>query len=64
MLAEAFSEAFGLILSADADLYEILWLSIQVSLTALLISIALGLPIGTTLADRKFSWEDGLRHGH
>ena len=54
MLIEAFSEAFGLILSADADLYEILWLSIQVSLTALLISIALGLPIGTTLAIANF----------
>ena len=54
MLIEAFSEAFGLILSADADLYEILWLSIQVSLTALLISIGLGLPIGTTLAVANF----------
>ena len=54
MLIEAFSEAFGLILSADADLYEILWLSIQVSLTALLISIGLGLPIGTTLAIANF----------
>ena len=50
MLIEAFSEAFG----ADADLYEILWLSIQVSLTALLISIVLGLPIGTTLAIANF----------
>ena len=54
MLIEAFSEAFGLILSTDADLYEILWLSIQVSLTALLISIGLGLPIGTTLAIANF----------
>ena len=54
MLIEAFSEAFGLILFADADLYEILWLSIQVSLTALLISIGLGLPIGTTLAIANF----------
>ena len=33
---------------------EILWLSIQVSLTALLISIGLGLPIGTTLAIANF----------
>ena len=64
MLIEAFSEAFGLILSADADLYEILWLSIQVSLTALLISIGLGLPIGTTLAIANFPWEDCLHHGH
>lgn len=54
MLTEAFTEAFGLITSANADLYEILWLSIQVSLTALFVSIALGLPIGTTLAIANF----------
>ncbi|NCV51538.1 MAG: ABC transporter permease, partial [Gammaproteobacteria bacterium] len=35
MLIEAFTEALGLITSADADLYEILWLSVKVSLTAL-----------------------------
>ena len=54
MLTEAFSEAFRLIMSADADLFEILWLSVQVSLTALLVSIVLGLPIGTTLAIANF----------
>ena len=54
MLTEAFSEAFRLIMSADADLFEILWLSVQVSLTALLVSILLGLPIGTTLAIANF----------
>ena len=54
MLTEAFTEAFALITSANADLYEILWLSIQVSLTALFVSIALGLPIGTTLAIANF----------
>ena len=54
MLTEAFTEAFTLITSANADLYEILWLSIQVSLTALFVSIALGLPIGTTLAIANF----------
>ena len=54
MLTEAFTEAFALITSANADLYEILWLSIQVSLTALFVSIALGLPIGTTLAITNF----------
>ena len=54
MLTEAFTEAFALITSANADLYEILWLSIQVSLTALFVSIALGLPIGTALAIANF----------
>ena len=54
MLIDAFSEAFALIMSADADLYEILWLSIQVSLSALFLSILLGLPIGSALAITKF----------
>lgn len=54
MLTEAFSEAFALITTANADLYEILWLSIQVSLTSLFVSIALGLPIGTALAIANF----------
>lgn len=54
MLIDAFSEAFALIMSADADLYEILWLSIQVSLSALFLSILLGLPIGSALAIKKF----------
>lgn len=54
MLFDAFSEAASLILSGDPELFEILGLSIQVSLVALLFSIALGLPIGTLLAIRQF----------
>ena len=60
MLLNAFSEAFSLILSWNADLGEILSLSIQVSLTALLISILLGLPLGTLLAIGKFPGKQGL----
>lgn len=54
MLGDAFTEAATLILSGDPELFEILGLSIQVSLTALFFSIALGLPIGTTLAISQF----------
>ena len=54
MLIEAFSEAFDLITSANADLYEILWLSIQVSLTALVIASLLAMPLGTILAISEF----------
>ena len=60
MLLNAFSEAFALILSWNADLGEILGLSIQVSLTALMISILLGLPLGTLLAIGKFPGKQGL----
>jgi tungstate transport system permease protein len=54
MLTEAFSEAFDLITSANADLYEILWLSVQVSLTALVIASLLAMPLGTILAISEF----------
>ena len=54
MLFEAFSEAFVLIMDADADLVEILILSIHVSLSALFFSIMLALPIGTVLAITEF----------
>lgn len=54
MLTDALVEAVSLIVSGNSDLYEILFLSIQVSLTALLCSVALGLPLGTTLAITQF----------
>lgn len=54
MLGDAFSEAATLIVSGDPELFEILGLSIQVSLSALFFSIALGLPIGTALAISQF----------
>ena len=50
MIGDAFSEAFLLITSADADLVEVLLLSIQVSSTALFFSMILALPLGTILA--------------
>lgn len=54
MLDSAFVEAFNLIVSGSPELTEILWLSVQVSLTALFFSITLGLPIGTSLAITEF----------
>ena len=48
-------QAIRLILSADSALAEIFWLSIKVSLTALLIACALGLPLGAFLAVQRFS---------
>lgn len=51
---DALAEAFRLIFSLDADLFEILWLSIRVSLIALVISAVIALPLGTFLAISKF----------
>jgi tungstate transport system permease protein len=50
----AFGLAFGLIASGDADLGEIVLLSLQVSLAAVVIAGAIGLPLGAGLAVLRF----------
>ena len=52
--AESFRLAFGLVLAADADLLEIIGLSLRVSLSAVVISCALGLPLGAAVAMGRF----------
>ena len=42
----AFGEAFGLIARLDADLFDIVGLSLQVSLAAVVCAAAIGLPLG------------------
>lgn len=51
---EAFGLAFSLVLRADADLVEIIGLSLRVSLTAVAISCAIGLPLGAAIAIARF----------
>ncbi|MEO1292119.1 MAG: ABC transporter permease [Pseudomonadota bacterium] len=53
-LAEALSLAATLVLSGDGDLWEIVALLLHVSLTAVLIACAVGLPLGALLATRAF----------
>ena len=45
-----------LIFSFDADLYAIAGLSLQVTLTAVLIASAIGVPLGAWLAVNRFRW--------
>ena len=52
--SQAFSAAFGLIVSLDADLAEIVLLSLQVSLTAVALASLLGLPLGAAVALFRF----------
>jgi len=54
MIGSAFSEAATLLFQLDPELMEILWLSVQVSTGSLLISIAIGLPLGASLAISAF----------
>jgi tungstate transport system permease protein len=50
----AFGEAFALILAADADLLEIIALSLRVTLTAVALACLIGLPLGAVLAVGRF----------
>ena len=56
----ALTQAFSLILSGDAALAEIFWLSVKVSLTAVLIACAIGLPLGAVLAVQRFPGRGAL----
>ena len=58
--AAAFGLAFDLILAADPALTEIVGLSLRVSLTAVLIAAALGLPLGAALAVFRFPGRGAL----
>ena len=53
-IGDAFSLAIGLVLSGDADLYEIIGLSLRVSLTAMVFACLFGLTIGAALAVSRF----------
>lgn len=56
----AFGEAFRLIATLDADLAEIVGLSLRVSLSAVLAAGAIGLPIGAALAIARFPGRGGV----
>src|SRR6266852_4571104 len=47
-------QAIALIVGVDREIWGILWLSLQVSGSATLISLALGIPAGATLALARF----------
>ncbi len=52
--AAAFGQALALIVSGDADLLEIIALSLRVSLGAVAIACLIGLPLGAALAVTRF----------
>jgi tungstate transport system permease protein len=53
-IGAAFAEAARLIAAADSTLIGIVLLSLEVSLSAVVIATALGLPLGAALAIRRF----------
>jgi len=61
IFAEATATAFSLIINANADLLEIIGLSMKVSLSALLIACILGLPIGALLGTSEFAFKNTVK---
>jgi tungstate transport system permease protein len=51
---DALGDAFNLLFSGDPETFEIIWLSLRISLTATVIAFALGLPLGMLLAFGRF----------
>ncbi len=58
--SQAFDVAFRLVFSLDADLMEIISLSLQVSLSAVFIASLIGLPLGAGLAVGRFAGRNVL----
>jgi tungstate transport system permease protein len=58
--AGAFQDAFWLISTFDADLVEIIALSLRITLAALVIATLLGLPLGALLATQRFPGRGGV----
>ena len=56
----AFGQAFWLIVSLDADMLEIVALSLRVTLSAVLIACVIGLPLGAFLAIGRFPGRTAL----
>lgn len=60
IFVESLSEAFRLIFSFDLEIFEIVLLSLQVSLSSLLIASLLGIPMGILLAKKSFKGKSML----
>jgi tungstate transport system permease protein len=55
LILDGLRHAFGMILRGDPQVMEIMWLSLRVSGIATLVSLTLGIPLGTFLALTHFS---------
>jgi tungstate transport system permease protein len=54
LLAQGVRRAFEMLVSGDPEVWAVLWLSLQVSGTATLLALGIGVPAGTALALARF----------
>ncbi|MEC8744033.1 MAG: ABC transporter permease, partial [Pseudomonadota bacterium] len=57
---EPFNIAFQLLFGFDAELYDVIFLSLQVSGTAVITALCLGIPLGALLAIKRFYGRSAL----
>jgi len=50
LIGQGILQAVRLLLAGDAEVWSVTWLSLRISATATLLSLALGIPLGTALA--------------
>ena len=55
LIGEGILQAVRLLLAGDAEVWSVTWLSLRISATATLLSLALGIPLGTALALSRFT---------
>jgi tungstate transport system permease protein len=60
MITQGIAQAFQLLMSMDPELLGIVGLSLEVSLTAVLLAALVGLPLGATLAIARFPGRGAL----
>ena len=53
-IVDGLREAFQLLLSFDADLFEVVWLSSRISIVAVLLAILFGMPLGILVGSTRF----------
>lgn len=54
LIWEGFVKAIDMLLSGDPDIWHITWLTLRVSLTAVTISVLIGIPVGVLLGLTQF----------
>ena len=59
-IQESFFLALNLVVSADPDLFEIIILSLRVSVSAVVLSVLFGLPLGALMAVKRFRGRQAL----
>ena len=55
LIGQGILQAVRLLVAGDAEVWGVTWLSLRISATATLLSLALGIPLGTALALSRFT---------